>query len=336
MISLHRKIKKLYHPEIFQGDKKKKHYFEGWYYKSILPSFEKSVVIIPGIALGKDENSGHAFIQVMASPEGKSFYIPFSRDDFSSSHNELDIHIGKNHFTRHELQVDIEESDLVLKGHLRFSRTMALKPRLFNPGIMGWYSFMPFMECYHGLVSMGHEVNGTLSLNGESVNFNKGKGYIEKDWGKSMPSSWIWMQSNCFADPGMSFMLSVARIPWLKNSFTGFLGALMIAGNIHVFATYTGARVYDFSFEEGKVSCSIDDNMFLIEVEGIHGGIKKGVLQAPLFGEMERRIGETVDGQINVKITDKKNGRVIEDIGSAAGIELVGAMTELAHERKNF
>ncbi len=336
MVYLHRKIKKLYHPEIFQGDKKKKHYFEGWYYKSILSSFKKSVVIIPGIALGKDTNSGHAFIQVMTSPEGKVFYIPFSLDDFSFSRSELDVHIGKNHFTRHDLQVDIEESDLVLKGHLRFSRTMALKSRLLSPGIMGWYSFMPFMECYHGLVSMGHEVSGTLSLNGESLNFDAGKGYIEKDWGKSMPSSWIWMQSNCFTDPGMSFMLSVARIPWLRNSFTGFIGALMIERNIHVFATYTGARVRDFSFEEGKVSCTIEDNAFLIEVEGIHGGIKKGFLQAPLFGEMERRIGETVDGNIILRIKEKKTGRVIEDTGAAAGIELVGTMTELARERKNF
>jgi len=336
MLSLYQKIYKMYHPVIFQGSKKKKQYFEGWYYKSIISSFEKSVVIIPGIAMGREKNSGNAFIQVMTSPDGKAFYIPFSLDDFSSSSSELDVHIGKNYFSRHELQVDIEEADLVLKGHLRFRKTMALKPRLFNPGIMGWYSFMPFMECYHSLVSMGHEVSGTLSLNGELVNFDKGKGYIEKDWGKSMPSSWIWMQSNCFADPGMSFMLSVARIPWLRNSFTGFLGALMIDENIHIFATYTGARVYDFLFEEGKFSCSIDDNVFLIEVEGVHGGIKKGVLQAPLFGEMERRIGETVDGKINLRITEKKTGRVIEDTGSAAGIELVGTMTELAQEKKNF
>ncbi|WP_243392439.1 MULTISPECIES: tocopherol cyclase family protein [unclassified Mesotoga] len=30
------------------------------------------------------------------------------------------------------------------------------------------------------------------------IDLTGGKGYIEKDWGRSLPDAWIWMQSNNF------------------------------------------------------------------------------------------------------------------------------------------
>ena len=39
---------------------------------------------------------------------------------------------------------------------------------------MGPFAFFPFMECYHGIVSMDHQVFGKLEINGEIVNFDGG------------------------------------------------------------------------------------------------------------------------------------------------------------------
>ena len=63
---------------------------------------------------------------------------------------------------------------------------------------MGWYSFVPFMECKHGIVSVNHDLSGILNVNDEVLISDGGKGYIEKDWGTSFPEAWIWMQSNNF------------------------------------------------------------------------------------------------------------------------------------------
>ena len=54
---------------------------------------------------------------------------------------------------------------------------------------MGWYAYLPIMECYHGILSMDHELSGELIYNGDFLAFNKGRGYIEKDWGKNFPTS---------------------------------------------------------------------------------------------------------------------------------------------------
>ncbi len=58
-----------------------------------------------------------------------------------------------------------------------------------------------------------------LTINGEPMDLTGGRGYIEKDWGTSFPSAWIWMQCNTFDTPDTSFMLSYARIPWMGSHF---------------------------------------------------------------------------------------------------------------------
>ena len=35
------------------------------------------------------------------------------------------------------------------------------------------------------------------------------RGYIEKDWGKAFPHSWLWLQTNHFTQPGTSLSASV-------------------------------------------------------------------------------------------------------------------------------
>ena len=57
-----------------------------------------------------------------------------------------------------------------------------------RPGVMGPFSFVPFMECYHGVVNIDHKISGSLMINNEEIDFTDGYGYIEKDWGKSFPN----------------------------------------------------------------------------------------------------------------------------------------------------
>jgi len=57
------------------------------------------------------------------------------------------------------------------------------------PGIVGWFSYVPFMETYHGVVRMNHEILGTLQIDGKPIVFDRGKGYIEQEWDASFPSS---------------------------------------------------------------------------------------------------------------------------------------------------
>jgi len=122
-------------------------------------------------------------------------------------------------------------------------------------------------------------------------------------------------------------MLSIARIPWLGSHFVGFLGFLSVSGKLHKFATYTGARLLDLRVTETDVEALLSTGGYFLSV---HGGKKrKGYLQAPVNGEMDRRILESIDAEIEIELKDKHGNRMFADTGTHGGLEIVGDPEEL-------
>jgi len=322
------RLLKTWNPVLFQGGNKKSRYFEGWYFKNVSANGEHIWSVIPGISI-VDKNHAHAFIQLINGKTAETYYVSFPIEEFTFSERNFESSIGKNHFSYDGFILDIDDknSGLCVKGQVRFDAVQRLKSTLLNPGIMGWYSFMPFMECYHGLVSMNHALNGSLKINNQTCDFTGGRGYSEKDWGRSMPSAWIWLQCNHFETPGVSIMFSVAKIPFFRNDFTGFLCVLLFEGKIHRFATYTGAKISCIRLDEESVFIFLNDNKFTVGITARRAG--HGLLAAPVNGAMDRRIAESIDATIILKISDKHGNLIFDENGIYAGLELVGDMKDL-------
>ncbi|RUS35595.1 hypothetical protein BC938DRAFT_473120, partial [Jimgerdemannia flammicorona] len=113
---------------------------------------------------------------------------------------------------------------LSVTGSLVFTETNPLPRTAYAPSVMGPFTYLPFLECNHGVVSMYHGVRGEVEFwdpEGEGgkelvekfeVGEGVGEGYIEKDWGMYFPQSWIWIQSNSFGrSPGTGLMFMVCK-----------------------------------------------------------------------------------------------------------------------------
>lgn len=188
--------------------------------------------------------------------------------------------------------------------------------------IMGWFKYVPFMQCYHGVVSLNHKLQGTIKKGNVIYNFDNGLGYIEKDWGKSMPTSWIWIQSNNFSSERSSFMLSVANVPWMGSSFTGFLGFFLHDNIIERFGTYSHSKIKLESSISDTVKIIISDKKFNYHLKAFHN--KAGILKAPVNGTMDRRIAESIDATLELNVADKNGNFVFQDISLVTGLEIVG------------
>jgi hypothetical protein len=165
---------------------------------------------------------------------------------------------------------------------------------------MGWYRFVPFMECYHGVLGFNHSLNGKIEINGKTIDFSGGRGYIEKDYGSSFPRYYVWMQSNHFEIPGVSIIASLANIPWLGSSFDGFIVGLLFDGVVYRFTTYTGAKMTRFNLDDRRIVMHFQDKKYRIEMEALKS---EGVnLQSPVEGSMTGRILESITSQIYVKL----------------------------------
>jgi len=317
---------KKFNPSLFQGSKNKKGYFEGWYFKLVDASEEMAFAIIPGISLTRDPEKSHAFIMVFDARKHEMNYFKFHIDEFSASSKEFQLNIGENFFSHHKLTLDLEKDSLKIKADLKFKNIVPWPVKLLSPGVMGWYSFVPFMECYHGVLSFNHQIKGYIEINQELKNFNQGKGYLEKDWGSSMPSSWIWMQTNHFEEEDASLFGSIAKIPWLKNYFTGFIFGFLLKGHIYQFTTYNRSHIKELKVDEDWIKIVVTNKNHHLEIEAER---TKGVdLPAPNMGEMTSKVNESLKSKISLKLYEN-NKLIFSGVGRNAGLEFVGDIQEL-------
>lgn len=313
---------RILHPAWFQGPGKSGPYFEGWYFKMCDRKTNQVIAVIPGISRTARP---HAFIQVISGNPSGSWYARYPIEEFLFEPRSLRLSIGSSRFSLDGIELAIDQGDVHLHGTVLHRDVHEFPVTLASPGIMGWYAYVPFMECFHGVVSTHHHLDGELVLNHRTVDFHGGDGYIEKDWGRSFPASWIWMQSNSFPSGEVSCMISVARIPFLGTTFTGFLGFVSIGGRLIRFATYTGANIQ--ILESDTQVCRIVVTTKEETIEFIGRAEDNAPLSAPDNGKMARTITESANGTINLSITDKKRGLWFHETGIMAAIELSEADT---------
>jgi len=310
-----------FRPAIFQGQRQKGDYFEGWYYKQSHTNFKGSLAFIPGMSLGKDP---HSFIQVIDGHSGKSWNQRFDLDEFEYQNSPFQVRIGKNIFSKDQINLDLPEHSI--RASLQFSQRTPYPWKPWSPGIMGPYTFAPFMECYHGVLSLDHTIEGQIEMPDGRRDFNGGRGYIEKDWGKSFPESWVWMQGNLFEEPGTSFMLSIARVPWRKHYFTGIIGFVLSEKKIHTLATYKGCRIIESSHNAKGVQLLLAQGNTKLRIQLFHK--EAAPLKAPAKGKMDRIIKESVESEIRFEL-HKGNKRIAEGHSTHCGSEICGHMESL-------
>lgn len=319
------------HPDMYHGYGKKPPYFEGWYYKSISADEKSRYSIIPGIFKTYNQADDHAFIQVLDGMRGTATYHQFPIEAFHSAEEAFDVHIGENHFTKDCIALNIADKDLTLRGELRFTGGTGWPVTVLSPGVMGWYAWLPFMECYHGIVSFDHIINGTLEINGENVDFDGGRGYIEKDWGQAFPSAYVWQQSNHFEQPGTCLTASIAMIPSVGRTFRGFLGGFYHNRRLYKMTTYTGAVTEKLDITDDHVYWTLRDRNYRLEM--ISERAEGSLLKAPIRTEMHKRVDETLKASVHVRFTELHGKTIFEGTGRNAGLEVHGDLETLLNSR---
>jgi len=310
---------KVFKPWAFQGSLKRLNYFEGWYFKHVSADRTQVWSFIPGVSLTRGH--GHSFIQVLNGISGEVRVHEYELDEFSASARDLHVALGQSAFTSEGISLKISNESQQISGHVSYASADLYPSTLLNPGIMGWYSFVPFMECKHGVVSMHHKLSGGLQIDGQYVDFEDGTGYIEKDWGSSFPESWIWLHCNTFDSSQSSFTFSVAKIPWLGSYFIGFISYLRLDDRFINFSTWSKARIEKLEYLNNTLHIRLSNKKYQLDIEATNN--RAGQLKAPVKGSMTRMIKETVDASLELKLSDRSGNTLFRDRGSRAGMELI-------------
>ena len=314
-------LPKLWRPGAFQGSRTRDSYFEGWYCKAVTADLSQAWSFILGMSTGRSGEGSSSFIQVIEGRTARTWWFEHPLADFEADSRAFRVRVGRSELSSEGLVLDEGQGEDRFAGRLSFGPLSNFPPKLLSPGIMGPYSFVPFMECRHGLISLDHGLQGSFAQGGKTVDLDGGRGYMEKDWGSSMPSSWIWMQSNNFPRAGDSFMLSLATVPWLGSSFPGFLFAARLGGRLFREASYTGAFLEGLEVSDESLALRVRGRRDSFELRARRS--RGGILRAPVHGTLSRRIAESVDASIGLTWTHRGR-QVFEGLAPKAGLELVG------------
>lgn len=312
---------------LFQGNLYSKNYFEGWYFKQVTADQKTSLSFIVGISLNKKDS--HSFIQYILveadennTEQTKTGYIRFNVNEFSVEDNPFQVKVGSSTFTKEYITIDLADQYVSFKGTIKLNDFYPIQQSIIAPTIMGPFAYIPGMQCYHGVVSMQHNLSNHLEINNEKIDFSNGRGYVEKDWGNAFPKRYIWLHSNHFHSPETSLFFSVAHIPFYITEFEGFIANLVYKGKEYRFATYNRSTCTIQAISANAVTVQLENNQALLTLQAYISNT--GQLIAPLNdGRMNKPIKEGISGVIHMILKDKKTGNVYEEMGKNAGIEIV-------------
>lgn len=272
----------------------KSNYFDGYYFKH--QKGNKTLCLIVGQSCSEDryERTEEKFIQVITGDFSKRFTFA---GDFPRG----------NRFSKKGISLNIRTPEFSLTGNIRYRD---LSPLRYD--IMGPFALFP-MECRHGVISMGHRLEGKVRLNGETIDFTGGTGYMEKDSGRSFPSSYVWVQANDFTED-CSIMAAVAKIPFCGLHFRGCICAIQYGGREYRLATYLGVRVLSCT----RKRIILKQGKYLLEIRLKESG--GHLLKAPCNGKMARRVLESASCPAEF-IFYRKGQKVFHLASRGAGFE---------------
>lgn len=323
-------------PDVYHGKNKKSNFFEGWYFKIVQAHTGNTYCFIPGVFLSDEKEHSHSFIQVLKGNESSFKYLKFKKDEFKANTSEFNLKVGESSFSLNQMNLNINQQYEKVFGTLYFDNIVRWPDSIINPGSMGFYNYLGFMQCYSQVCAVDGRISGKLAINDETVDFTGGKLYIEKNWGKAFPYSYIWAQGNSFEEGDASVTCSVAHIPlpFPFGSFTGFLIGIYAKGKFYKFTSINKSTL-SINCENEKIILETYNKDYFLKIEAAYKKETFMDLFAPRDGNMIPIASETLHGNLSVTLHDKKRSCIIFNGNcSSAGIELSRNYMDIVNEIK--
>lgn len=127
---------------------------------------------------------------------------------------------------------------------------------------MGPFSYIPFMECNHAILSMQNCIQGSININ--------------------------------------SFMFSIADIPFKFLNFRGIICVLLIDNNEFKFTTYNNTKLIEYDVNSNSLNITLKKGYYYLNIKSTYNeGFK---LLAPIKGKMEKDIFESISSSITLTL----------------------------------
>lgn len=284
--------------------------FEGWFIRITSASGETAAVI-PGLYRGRSPDNDYGFIQVVDGKTNQAgcFKFPSWRFDDRGA-----LRLGNSCFAPTQIELHPEDTQGIVSGMLRFENLRPWTGRAWPSPAMGWFSWLPGLQCHQAVISLRHGVEGSLQLNGRTVDFGGGIGYLEKTWGRSFPNAWLWGQCQHFDRGPLSLFFAIANVPLAGSPMRGVTAALMAEDRLWRWGSWRGERVQvqrasgtlkiTLRGWTGRLEISVPGN--LADEEDAERDVSSPNVSIPTEKGLELRVHERLDQPLEIRLFDRR------------------------------
>lgn len=194
----------------------------------------------------------------------------------------------------------------------------------------GWLSYLPIFEPGWQILMAHGLATGWIEWNGQRYEFANAPAYGEKNWGRSFPQKWFWLNCNSF-DGEANLALTAGggrrKVLWWMES-VAMIG-LHYLGKFYEFVPWNSQVRWDIQ-PWGRWQMQAKNGDIEIELTGTSD--RPGTpLRAPTENGLVFCCRDTMHGKLTLELRDLANGRskqILKATSVVCGLEIGGGPWE--------
>lgn len=188
-----------------------KPWYEWWYFKTINPKTNRAYFFVYGVVNPWDNNNTmkgtRSYVSFGDFSNKELFESTFDVKEFESSYEKTFVKVGENTMTDTKLEGTITDNGKTVSWNIDVKKVLS-----FNA--MGIWTKIPGpINIYWYPAQASAVMNGTITIDGETIELKNAKAYQDRNWGNSFPKWWSWIVSNNFKNNPDTVLVSGGGLP---------------------------------------------------------------------------------------------------------------------------
>lgn len=331
-----------------------KRFFEGWYYRVTLPEWRETFGFMYSIddPISNQPHSGGAAQILGANDQYLCRTFPNIRN-FWANKNKLELgHWGKTQLSLKPQLLDpaifeqyikegYQATDTINQGYIcDYSTNFYCRWQYkINPidgwgnrdlpqkATAGWLSYLPIFDPGWQVLMAHGTATGYIDWNGQKYEFINAPAYSEKNWGRSFPQKWFWINCNSFIEESH---LNLTAVGGIREVF-GLTESVGLIG-LH----YQG-KFYEFERNNSQLSWRVEpwgqwemqgkNEKFMIIIKGTTEQ-SGNYVRVPTAEGLQFKCRDTMQGNITLELRQCPGNLIVKATSFLGGLEIGGAPWE--------
>jgi tocopherol cyclase len=321
-------------------------FFEGWYFRITLPKIRESFAFMYSIEdpIGTSDRCGGAAQILGISEEHLMCSFPAvhqfwaEKDCLGLGHwGETNLAIQPQllsvaEFDRHIIQgyqvtATLHQGALPSQDCRWCYHTVPIygwgQPQQPQQATAGWLSYLPIFEPGWQILMAHGLATGWIEWKGQRYDFRNAPAYSEKNWGRSFPEQWFWVNCNSFDETvGLAITAGGGRrkVLWMAEE-VGMIG-IHYRDRFYEFAPWNSQLSWQIQpWGEWKIQAKTSD--FQVELVGTTE-LAGTMVSTPTAEGLIMCCRDTLRGSLSINLRTHQGTQIIKTSSDHAGLEVGG------------